>query len=296
MSSKGVNKLSLGTVQFGTNYGINSRNGRVKFKEVKKILNYAHLQDVTLLDTAPAYGDSEKILGRANAKNFMVVTKTRHFNNSKINNTHVNVMQDDFSRSLEDLNLSSVYAVLVHNANDLLKPGSEKLFNGLNDLKLEKKIKKIGVSIYNNDQLQSIIDNFDIDLVQLPFNILDRRLIDSGMLTTLQNRGIEVHARSIFLQGLLLMSEQNRPKKFMRWSALWKAWHEWLNDNKITALEAATRCAVSMPEISKVLVGVDTVDQLKEIVVASSGVLPDIPPEMFTNDVDLLNPSNWGKL
>jgi hypothetical protein len=92
------------------------------------------------------------------------------------------------------------------------------------------------------------------------------------------------------------MSEKNRPDKFKRWSILWKIWREWLNDNKITALEATTRYAVSISEISKVLVGVDTVDQLKEIVVASSGVLPDIPPEMFTNDVDLLNPSNWGKL
>jgi len=92
------------------------------------------------------------------------------------------------------------------------------------------------------------------------------------------------------------MSEKNRPDKFKRWSVLWRIWSEWLNDNQITALEAATRYTVSISEISKVLVGVDTVDQLKEIVVASSGVLPDIPPEMFTNDVDLLNPSNWGRL
>jgi hypothetical protein len=116
------------------------------------------------------------------------------------------------------------------------------------------------------------------------------------MLSILQNRGIEVHARSVFLQGLLLMNEQDRPCKFKRWDALWKIWHEWLNDNQITALEATIRHAVSMPKISKVLVGIDTKDQLKEIVTASSGVLPDIPPEMFTNDVGLLNPSNWGEL
>jgi len=94
----------------------------------------------------------------------------------------------------------------------------------------------------------------------------------------------------------LLMSEQNRPDKFNRWSGLWRIWREWLNDNQITALEAAIRHAISMPEISKVLVGVDNVDQLKEIVTASSGVLPNIPDEMFTNDIDLLNPSNWSAL
>ena len=124
----------------------------------------------------------------------------------------------------------------------------------------------------------------------------DRRLIDNGMLSILKNKGIEVHARSVFLQGLLLMSEQNKPDKFQRWRVLWKIWHEWLNDNQITALEATIRHAVSTSEISKVLVGVDTSDQLKGIITASSGALPDIPPEMFTNDVDLLNPSNWGEL
>jgi len=77
---------------------------------------------------------------------------------------------------------------------------------------------------------------------------------------------------------------------------LWRIWHEWLNDNQLTALEAAIRYAISIPEISKVLVGVDTVDQLEEIVLASPGILPDIPGEMFTNDADLLNPSNWEEL
>ena len=154
----------------------------------------------------------------------------------------------------------------------------------------------IGVSIYSDNQLKKIIENFDIDLVQLPFNILDKRLMDSGILSKIHAQGIEVHARSVFLQGLLLMSEQNRPDKFNRWSGLWKIWHEWLNDNQITAVEAAIRHAVSTPEISKVLVGVDTADQLNEIFIALSGFLPKIPDELSIDDVDLLNPSNWGKL
>jgi aryl-alcohol dehydrogenase-like predicted oxidoreductase len=291
-----MQKLAIGTVQFGTDYGINSVAGQVKKKEVKRILSYAYSQGLDLLDTAPAYGNSEKVLGNSNIKNFKIVTKTRSFNNSKIDQTSLKIIQNDFSRSLKNLKRDSVYGILVHNANDLLRPGSEILFNKLNDLKRAKKIKKIGVSVYDHIQLQSILENFEIDLVQLPFNILDRRLIDNGLLTTLQGKGVEVHARSVFLQGLLLMSDQNRPDKFKRWSILWKIWRDWLNDNQITALEATVRHVISMPEISKVLVGVDTKDQLKEIVTASSGALPDIPPEMFTNDVDLLNPSNWGGL
>ena len=291
-----MSKIALGTVQFGIDYGINSENGQIRPEEVRGILNYAYSQNIDLLDTAPAYGSSEKVLGEANVQNFKVVTKTRHFDNAEISNDDIDLLKKDFSCSLVDLRQESFYGVLVHDANDLLKPGSKKLFDQLESLKQAEKIKKIGVSIYDNKQLQSILENFDIDIVQLPFNILDKRLIDSGMFAMLQNRGIEVHARSVFLQGLLLMSNQDRPRKFHRWNALWKTWHEWLNDNQITALEAAIRHAVSMPEISKVLVGVDTKDQLKEIIIASDGILPNIPAELYTNDVNLLNPSNWGRL
>jgi len=291
-----MSKIALGTVQFGIDYGVNSVAGQVSSKEVKKIFSYAHSTNIGLLDTAPAYGNSEKILGRMNISNFKVVTKTRHFDSLEINNNDVKLLNNDFHHSLKDLKQDSVYGVLVHNADDLLKPGSEKLFDQLKELKQAEKIVKIGVSVYDHIQLQSILDNFDIDLVQLPFNILDRRMIDNGVLATLRSKGVEVHARSVFLQGLLLMSEQDRPDKFNRWSGLWGIWHEWLNDNQITALEVAIRHAISMPEISKVLVGVDNVDQLKEIVTASSGVLPNIPDEMFTNDIDLLNPSNWSAL
>jgi len=291
-----MSKIALGTVQFGIDYGINSENGQVQPEEVRSILNYAHSQNIDLLDTAPAYGNSEKVLGVANVQNFKVVTKTRHFNNAKISNSDIGLLKKDFSCSLTDLRQESFYGVLVHNASDLLKPGAEKLYDHLQELKQAEKIEKIGVSVYDYSQLQSILDNFDIDLVQLPFNILDRRMIDSGMLSTLRSSNTEVHARSVFLQGLLLMSEQNRPDKFNRWSGLWKIWHEWLNDSQITALEATIRYAISMPEISKVLVGVDNKDQLKEIIIASNGILPNIPTELHTNDINLLNPSNWGRL
>lgn len=291
-----MSKIALGTVQFGTDYGVNSVDGQVRPEEIKKILSYASSKDIDLLDVAPAYGNSEKILGRMNISNYKVVTKTRHFESFEIKNTDVKLLNNDFNLSLKDLKQDSVYGVLIHDADDLLKPGAEKLFDKLQELKQAGKIVKIGVSVYDHSQLQSILDNFAIDLVQLPLNILDRRMIVSGMLATLRSKGIEVHARSVFLQGLLLMTEQSRHKQFNRWGALWKVWHEWLNDNRITALEASIRHVIAMPEISKVLVGVDTVDQLKEIVMTTLGVLPDIPTEMCTNDSDLLNPSNWRKL
>jgi aryl-alcohol dehydrogenase-like predicted oxidoreductase len=291
-----ANKIALGTVQFGIDYGINSSHGPIQPEEVKSIINYARSKNVDLLDTAPAYGNSEEVLGNVNVDDFKIVTKTRHFDNFEISSGDLGLIKKDFSCSLLDLRQSSIYGLLIHNANDLLKPGSKKLFDQLKEFKQEQKIYKIGVAVYDNYQLQSIIDNFDIDIVQLPFNILDKRLINSGMLNTLQNRGIEVHARSVFLQGLLLMSNQNRPSKFNRWSVLWKIWDDWLHDNKITALEATIRYVISIVEIKKVLVGVHTTEQLKEIIAASNGNLPEVPKELSIDDVNLLNPSNWAKL
>jgi aryl-alcohol dehydrogenase-like predicted oxidoreductase len=291
-----VNKIALGTVQFGINYGVNSTGCQVTPSAVADILNYSRSHNIELLDTAPVYGNSEKVLGSANIKDFKIVTKTRSFNQSFISDREINLLISDFNQSLQLLKKKSIYGVLVHNADDLLSPGSDKIINQLRIFKQHGLISKIGVSIYTSDQLQKIIDRFDIDLVQLPFNILDRRLIDSGILHKIYNQGIEVHARSVFLQGLLLMTKESRPKKFGRWNDLWKLWHEWLSDNKLTALEATIRYAISIPEISKVLVGVDSKDQLRNIFEAIDGQLPPIPEEFSMYDSDLLNPSNWNNL
>ena len=107
---------------------------------------------------------------------------------------------------------------------------------------------------------------------------------------------VEIHVRSVFLQGLLLMSKSQRPEKFNGWNDLWLKWDCWLEENNITALEASIRYVLSIPEISKVIIGVDSTSQLKEIISAANGKLPLIPSELFSNDVSLLNPSNWNSL
>ena len=291
-----MNKLALGTAQFGMDYGIGSSPGKLSISEVKKILEYAKSTNIDMLDTASAYGNSEKTLGKLNVDEFHVVTKTRHFNVLKITDDDLTLLNRDFDQSLKDLKLDSVYGLLIHNADDLMKPGASKIIESIQNLKKTNKIKKIGVSIYENKHLNFVLENFDIDLVQIPLNIFDRRLIDNGMLKLLSQKGLEVHARSIFLQGLLLLENSSRPRKFDRWDSLWKSWSEWLNDYKISPLEASIRYAMSFSEISKVLVGIDSFNQLIEIVDAASGVLPPIPNELYTDDSLLLNPSNWDQI
>ena len=291
-----MNKLGLGTVQFGLDYGVSTSEGRVPSNEVTSILNYASDKRIEMLDTAPSYGESEKVLGSNLVNNFKIVTKTQNIAAQKVSSSDVKLIDKIFMKSLKNLNINSAYGLLVHDVRDLLKFGSEKLYGLLTVLKKEQKIRKLGVSIYDKGQLESILDLYDIDLVQLPLNILDRRLIDSDILTRLKNRGVEIHVRSVFLQGLLLMPKNQIPDKFERWKQTWNIWHEWLADNEISALEASLRYAVAFPEVSKVLVGVESLNQLKEISRALDGALPDLPENLQIDDIDLLNPTNWSNL
>jgi aryl-alcohol dehydrogenase-like predicted oxidoreductase len=289
-----VNKLALGTVQFGLKYGIANKIGQIRFEDVKKILQFARNVNIDLIDTAISYGDSEKVIGDVSIKDFKFVSKLPTLPKSDVNiNSWI---EDEIQFSLKRLGIQSLYGFLIHRSEDLLGNSGKKIINALKKLKSKGIVKKIGVSIYEPSELEKLTGLIELDIVQAPLNIIDQRLLSSGWLSKLYKNNIEVHTRSVFLQGLLLMSWQKRSLRFSRWNNLWKIWHEWLNDNQITALEATIRYALSIKEVSKVIVGVDSEEQLRQIILASDGKLPPIPPELVIDDISLLNPSNWDKI
>ena len=134
------------------------------------------------------------------------------------------------------------------------------------------------------------------DLVQAPYSIFDRSLAESGWLDKMSDAGVEVHVRSIFLQGLLLMNKADRPKKFERWGFLWQIWDRWLVDNNVSALEALLSFALSEPRISRVVVGVDSLTQLNEISESSVSHICKFPSNLSSQDQNLINPSKWHSL
>ena len=287
-------RIALGTVQFGMKYGISNQEGQVSPIEIKSILKCALEMGVDTLDTAISYKDSEKYLGMNDANFFKIVTKIPPIPNSieDVRGWCLN----QFNSSLIKLNTCQIYGLLLHSPEDLLGTNGPAIYGALNFLKQTGKVKKIGISINTFKTIAEIINTYKIDLIQVPFNIIDRRLLNSGILKILKDKDIEIHTRSAFLQGLLLMSEIDRPPEFSKWNNIWNQWASWLSDNSITALDGAIKYALSCPEIDKVIIGVQSSKQLTEI--SSSIMKKNIYdfPDIQCVDENLINPSKWLKL
>ena len=292
-------KIALGTVQFGVLYGISNNLGQTKKSEVEKILKYSYKNGIDMLDTAPSYGDSEGIVGDiihnySDNKHWRVITKTPHFKGDTIGDKQTNELLENFKISSNKLGEKNIYGLLVHDCNDLFLPGGEKLFNEMNNLKKNGLIKKIGVSLYTKEQVERILNDFSVDLVQLPINILDQRLIDGGQLVRLKKHNVEVHARSVFLQGLLLMSLKDIPSWFDPIRGSLELFHKKAKELNMNALQLSLGFVQSIKEIDKVVVGVNTLEQLNEVVSASLiKVDKNELSSISINDPSFLNPANW---
>lgn len=283
--------LALGTAQFGLSYGISNNAGKVSQSEVGEILARARESGIDTIDTAFAYGDSETSLGETGVDGFKVVTKLPADIDCDIDIWTV----QHINSSLRRLGVDAVYGLLLHRSEQLLGPDGPALAKALSKLKAYGLVSKIGVSIYDPEELDAVTGTCEIDLVQAPFNLFDQRLMTSGWLQRLHDSGIEVHVRSAFLQGLLLMPRHHIPEKFLPWSALLDRWHLWLADGKWTAVEACL-AFVNHPMINRVVVGVDSIKQFNEILQATKNTSMVELSDFACNDTNLINPSNWNFL
>lgn len=288
-------KLALGTVQFGLPYGVANKGGQVNRAEVTNILDYARASGIGTLDTAISYGVSEQCLGEAGTKGFKIVTKLPALP-IEIKEIY-KWMVNEVTGSMERMKVSSIYGVLLHNSSDLRSRRGGELSQAMIRLKRELKVEKIGVSIYSPVELRGVLSALAVDLVQAPLNLVDRRLVTSGWLKRLHERAVEIHTRSAFLQGLLLMPRKAIPSRFERWAELWDSWHHGLAKTQITAEAACLQYPLSFPEVDKVVVGVDNLDQLHQAVVAAKSYCPTRDWSMLEReDEELINPMNWKSL
>ena len=254
-----INKLILGTANFDLNYGIKNNFKKLKKKEIKKIIYSLKRNKINYIDTSQHYNNAEKILGDLNIKKFKVSTKFIFNKNIK------NIVKDKFLSTTKNLRTKSIHTVLFHRPSDLLKKNGKLIFNEIVLLKKKGYIKKIGISSDKKSELKKILDKYKFDIVQVPINIFNQSFLEKKFLSYLKKKKVEIHARSVFLQGLLLMREKKIPKFFLKNSNIMKKWNLWLKKNKITNLEACLNFITSQKIIKKFVLGVDSLRQLNEI-------------------------------
>ena len=289
-----MKRLAIGTVQFGLPYGITNQAGQVTRSEAKEILQLAEGNGIDTLDTAIAYGESETCLGEIGVQGFRLVTKLPAIPKDCANVS--SWARNQFSASLTRLSVTTVYGLLLHRPEQLLGPNGMELYRVLQDFKGSGQVKKVGVSIYAPSELELITKSFLLDLVQAPFNLMDRRLYTTGWLQKLKDNGVEIHTRSAFLQGLLLMPRATIPPKFAPWNDLWDRWHKWHSDHDTSAIQVCLAFPLAFPEVDRVVVGVDSVSQLGQIISAAAGDAPSDLPDLSCDAEDLINPTRWSYL
>ena len=287
-------KLALGTAQFGLDYGVANSNGKVSLSEARKIFDLAEAIGIQTIDTASAYGDSEEVVGLVSNENQEVVTKLSGVPDQCDDVFHW--AQKQLFSSLSKLRRERIHAILLHRPDQLNRKYGDELYRALQQFKSEGYVKKIGISIYDPKELDLLWGSYDFDIVQAPLNIIDRRIIDSGWAERLKKNEIEIHTRSVFLQGLLLMPKLERSEKFSPWQYIFDEWDRWLDQLGLTAYEACLRFAINHDTIDRVIVGVDSAKQLKELASISMTSLESFPEFRGLRDTRLINPPLWSQL
>ena len=283
-------KLALGTVQFGVNYGLANKNGQVDSKEVMLILQYAKSVGIDLLDTAATYGMSELVLGSTGVSSWNCITKLGPM---PYEVTSVKEwVTDQINESLKKLKITSLHAILLHKPSDLLGQFGKEYLATLLSLKNSGVIQGLGYSIYSPNCLEELTSIYWPDIVQTPYNVFDQRIKNSGWLERLWQRNTKIHARSIFLQGLLLMNHGSRPIYFNKWSEQLSLWEVILRSHKMSPVDAALSYVLSEDRFEKVIIGVNSVQQLKELVEVKVKAIGPLG-ELSSLDVDLIEPFRW---
>jgi len=289
-------RLGIGTVQFGRDYGVTNAGGKVPAEQVRRILDRAASAGMDLLDTATLYGESETTLGAAMpaGHGFRIVTKTAQFQSPVITANDATDLLQTFRLSLKKLRRPAIYGLLLHRATDMLGPGGDRLFDALRQIKAEGLAKKIGASVYTGEEIDRLMDMGDLDLIQLPLNWLDQRLAASGHLAKLHAAGIEIHARSAFLQGVLLQAPDSLPAYFAPLRPHLAACRARMAAAGYSPVSAALAYPLSHPEVSAVVCGVTSVHELDQIIDAYPATPPAFEWAAYSNDdAAWLNPSTW---
>nr|WP_295869222.1 aldo/keto reductase [uncultured Chitinophaga sp.] len=289
-----MGKLVLGTVQFGLKYGINNQSGQPTGEEVHRILTVARENYITTLDTADDYGNAQELIAQYHQRNpqtaaFDIISKLSHnFNPSHSVEQHI-------KERIRLLGIPRFAAYMFHSFGMFVR--HPELLNGFLALKDAGLISKIGISVYTNAELEMVMKNDSIDIIQLPFNLLDNYSQKGAILETAKSRNKEIHVRSIYLQGLFFMDGTRIPSGLQNLRPYLEKIHQLAEDAGTSIARLSLQYVCNKPFVDKVLIGVDTLEQLQlNLQAVASAIDDDLIREIdkiLVKDAALLNPVNW---
>ena len=278
-------KVILGVTQFGLNYGILNQHNSNKKKKLKQILNFSKKKGINSIYSSKYYGNANKFLATENLNYFKLYIKFKSQDLLKKN------FLEDFEKMKKKLKKNNLILMLDRFEN-LKNRERLKIYNILLDLKKDKKINRFGYSIYSFKNLKKICHEFKPNILQCPYNVIDRRLEEKKLLQFLKINKIEIHVRSIFLQGLLILHYSKHPRKFLNWKKIFKKFDDQIQHYKISNLDWCLNFIEKNKYINKILLGVDNIDQLREICSFKNNEKIKFP-KMYVKDEKLINPSKW---
>jgi aryl-alcohol dehydrogenase-like predicted oxidoreductase len=294
----GAKRLGLGTVQFGLNYGVTNRVGRVSEDEVTRILRAAGAAGIDVLDTAALYGDSEAAIGRLpEAHAFRVVSKTPKFPAGLDPDAIVKHFRLGLDTSLARLGRSALDVLLAHQASDLLAPSGDALWRAMERARAEHLVDAIGVSVYEGLEIDLLMARYPLEVVQLPLNAIDHRLVEGGQIDRLAARGIEIHARSVLLQGLLVVPPKQLEPRFAPLKPVLGAMRAVCDEHGLPLLALLMGAALRHEAVSRLIVGVTSTAELLELVAAAEAAVSHKAAIDYRDfslaDIHILNPALW---
>lgn len=292
-----MSELGLGTVQLGLPYGVSNRSGQPSEDEAAAILACALNSGIGTIDTAPAYGNAEGVLGRLlpAGATVRIVTKTPPLAGSEVTEEECAAVRRSAERSLERLRRDRLDALLVHHGSELALPGGERLAAALLELRDAGLVRRLGASVYDRAELDAARERLPLDLVQLPLNAFDQRFLRDGTLELLESEGVAVHVRSAFLQGLLLMEPGGLPVHLTAAERPLRRYHEERLRAGLGPIEAALGFVDAAPGVETILVGANSVAELEQCVAALRGG-PKAGMDyasLAVEDPDLIDPRRW---
>ena len=277
-------RLVIGSANFTQKYGADQIT--LNYKEKKKILNLAKKNDICEIDTAKAYLKNKDI--------FLNIDKKFKFS-TKIMPDSKWMSLEFCQKKLEDhfknLNTNKIETLLFHDFKILFTKAGVNIFKNLEVLKKKKYFKKIGLSIYDTNCLHYINSNYNFDVVQCPYNILDKRILTTGWHDKLKNQGIEIHIRSIFLQGLLVNKSVYKKNYFKKWQRLFFNWFKNLENNNISPVDYCLSDLLNY-DFNKIIIGINNSENLKEIINFKT-IGKNKMINFNISDTKLIDPRNW---